>query len=269
MRAGADFDRDLRHQLAAGKRAPRLQALPAPRAGAGRLLRGDHHRRGVACPALGRPRPGRRCGHRLDPAPGDQDPGADPLRLSLVADPACRTGQRPQGRRADGPAGARPGRLPPDAAGDHQPGLAARRGKRQRAGVGLGCDAVAGDHHRHGVRSGRIPHPGRAGCARRSGRAARHADRVAADGADPGRPRRGRPDRAGSPPAGAALPARRVRRAGDRSGLRRVCSSMRWVWSPTRASSWPHAPSSRSRTRSRRCISPSRPQPSTSASPSS
>ena len=179
-------------------------------------------RRPLAGSPLGCSRAGRRRGAGRRAAPGDQDSGPDPLRVSVAAAPRPAQPGRAPGGAADGAARARPGGVPPDAAGDHQPGLAPGRGQGQRAGMGLGCHAIAGDDHRHGLRAGRLPDPGRPGRAPGSGRAASHAGRVRCARCLPWRCLRRRSDPARPAAVGIALPARGVRRACDGDGVCRA-----------------------------------------------
>ena len=136
------------------------------------------------------------------------------------------------------------------------------RGQRQRAGVGLGCHAAARDDHRHRVRAGRLPHAGRAGRARATGTGcgARWASRCARCSAL-AVPAAAGLILLGPAAAGAALPARRLRCGGDGGGVRRAALVRAGAGRALLAWSWRPAPSSRRRTRSRRCCwRPARPR---------
>ena len=115
--------------------------------------------------ALGHLWPGSGGGHRRGVAPGHKSAGPDSLRFSLVARARYSHAGGAPGGDLDGTARPRLGRVPSDPAGHDQPRLAPGRRQRQRAGVGMGCHAIAGDDHRHGHRAGGLSHPGGAGGA--------------------------------------------------------------------------------------------------------
>ena len=111
--------------------------------------------------------------------------------------------------------------------------LASRLGAGSVSALEWGWDAMQLPETIIGTAFGLVAFPTLAELAARGDRDGlrAHAGRVAAHGADPGRPGRRRADPAGSAAAGAALSARRVRRGRRPRRCTSRCASMRWAWS--------------------------------------